>query len=247
VQPGSAVTISATIANDGPAAAGPFAVEFFLSPAPTWSTQSTYLGGVTVPTLAAVQTTVLQHAVTLPWSLPPQVLYGHVVVDRVNAIVEANENDNQRQFVLVGQTGPCVTRLEYVDPLTYPFDAAALSRTSGGVLHPTVVAPCANPAATLYLIAWTGSGTTPGTPLGFGLTLPLNFDPLTQLGLDALNGPVFGGFLGVLDAQGRGQATFTLPPSVPLPPGQTHFAAMLLGSSQLFTDVTNAIALQIAP
>ncbi len=246
-QPGATVTVDATIANDGPATAGPFAVEFFLSPTTSWSTQSTYLGVVTVPTLAATQTTVVQHAFQLPWSLPAQVVYGFVVVDRLDVVHETNENDNQRSFPLIGQAGGCVTKLEYVDPLTYPFDAASVSLAAGGTLHPTVVAPCADPAATLYLIAWTGSGTSPGTPLGFGLVLPLNFDPLTQLGLDHVNGAVFGSFLGVLDAQGHGHATFALPPGLPLPPTPTHFAALLLGNTQLFTAVSNPIVLTLAP
>ena len=58
---------------------------------------------------------------------------------------------------------------------------------------------------------------------------------------------MFGAFLGVLDAQGIGRATFTLPPALGLPPGPTHFAGVLLGNSQLFQAVTNPIALTINP
>lgn len=54
------------------------------------------------------------------------------------------------------------------------------------------------------------SGTAPGTKL-FGLTIPLNFDPMTTLGLAALNTPLFASFLGTLDARGGGAATLTLP------------------------------------
>lgn len=244
--PGSTVWISTSIANDGPAAAGPFAVEFFLGATTTWSAQNQYLGSVTVPGLGAGQTINLQQAVSLPWSLPVGVRYGHVIVDRLDVVHETNENDNWRAFVVIGQAGPCVTKLEYLTPLVTPSDAT-LSLAGGGTLNPTVVAPCANPAATLYLIAWTGSGTAPGTQLAPGLVLPLNFDPLTQLGLDGLNGAVFGNFLGLLNGQGLGQATFTLPPGISLPLGQTHFAALLLGNTQLFTGATNAISLVLAP
>ena len=52
MQPGGPLTINTSIVNDGPATAGPFAVEFFLSTAQTWTPQSVYLGSVTVPTLA---------------------------------------------------------------------------------------------------------------------------------------------------------------------------------------------------
>jgi hypothetical protein len=97
------------------------------------------------------------------------------------------------------------------------------------------------------LIAWTGSGTAPGLPLAPGLVLPINYDSLTQLGLDNLNGAMFANFVGILDAQGVGQATFALPPNLPLGLGPTHFAGVLLGQTQLFTAVTNSISLQITP
>jgi hypothetical protein len=247
VQPGGNVSITATIANDGPAAAGPFAVEYFLSPTTTWTPQSMYLGGTTVPNLAATQQTTLVYTPQLPWSLPLGVVYGFVVVDRLDAVHETIETDNVRNFVLIGQAGPCVTKLEFDDALTYPRSDATLSLAAGGVVHPTVFAPCANTAATLYLIAWTASGTSPGVTLAPGVTLPLNPDAYTTLGLDALNGPVFGSFLGLLDAQHLGHATFTLPPAVGLATGPTNFACVLLGNPQLFTAASNAIALTLAP
>ena len=36
-------------------------------------------------------------------------------------------------------------------------------------------------------------------------------------------------------------------PNLPLPPGSTHFAAVLLGSTELFSAATNAISLQLVP
>jgi hypothetical protein len=247
VQPGSAATITATITNDGPAAAGPFDVEYFLSPTMAWTTQSTYLGRETVAMLSATQSTTIQHAVTLPWSQQPGIHYVFVVVDRTDVVHESVENDNSRNFVMIAQTGGCETKLEFLDPLVYPHDAASLGVAAGGTVHPTVVAPCANPATTLYLIAWGGAGTSPGVPLAPGVTLPLNADALTQLGLDHLNGGMFGAFLGILDAQKLGRATFTLPPALGVPAGSTHFAAVLLGNTQLFTATTNAIGLTLLP
>ena len=244
---GGQLTISTTVRNDGPAGAGPFEVEWFLTTTPTWNAQSTYLGRETVASLAAAQQTVLQHVINLPWQLQAVPYYVTAVADRLDVVNESNENDNTRQTVVLGQAAGCVTKLEYQDPLLHPFDAASLSLASGGTVHPTIYAPCADPAATIYLMAWTGSGTAPGIPLAPGLVLPLNFDPLTQLGLDGINGSVFGGFLGLLDAQGRGQATFTLPAAAGVPLGQTHFAALLLGNVQLFTAVSNPIGLQILP
>jgi hypothetical protein len=244
---GGQLTISTTVRNDGPGAAGPFEVEWFLTTTSTWNAQSTYLGRETVASLAAAQQTVLQHVIHLPWQLQAVPYYVTAVADRLDVVNETNENDNTRQTVVLGQAAGCVTKLEYQDPLLHPFDAASLSLAGGGTLHPTIYAPCADPAATIYLMAWTGSGTAPGIPLAPGLVLPLNFDPLTQLGLDGINGTVFGGFLGLLDGQGRGQATFTLPAAAGVPLGQTHFAALLLGNVQLFTAVSNPIGLQLLP
>jgi hypothetical protein len=248
VPAGASAAINATIANDGPAAAGPFDVEYFLSPTTTWSPQtSVYLGKTTVNLLAAGQQVTVPYTATLPWRLPAAVTYGFVVVDRLDTVLEGNENDNVRNFVFLVQAPPCGPRLEFRDPLVYPPDAASLARTAGGAVQPTIVARCANPATTLYLIAWGGSGTSPGAPLAPGVTLPLNPDGLTSLGLDALNGPVFGAFLGVLDAQGIGRATFTLPPGLALPTGATHFAGVLLGNPQLFQATTNPVALTLTP
>ena len=81
--------------------------------------------------------------------------------------------------------------------------------------------------------------------LGPGVTLPLNPDSYTQVAFDGLNNAVFGGFLGVLDANGVGHATFTLPPSTALVSGTTHFAPLLLGATTLFQDAGNAIELQL--
>lgn len=248
VNPGSTVTYTPTIVNDGPAVAGPFAVEFFMSSSTTsWSTQNTYLGRIDIAGLNPGQQINTQQLTTqLPWSLPLQLMYVHAVVDRLNVIAESDETDNHAFRLLLGQPGPCNTGLEFQDPLNTPF-AGSLSLAAGGTMHPTVIAPCANQATTIYLIAWSGSGTNPGTTLGTGLVLPINFDILTRVGLDGLNGPVFGSFIGVLDAQGVGRAQFTLPPSAALPIGTTHFATLLLGQTQLFAAASNPIELTLLP
>jgi hypothetical protein len=248
VNPGTVVTYLPIIANDGPAVAGAFAVEFFMSPsAVSWSTQDTFLGRIDVAGLSSgQQTSGLQLTTQLPWSMPLQLMYIHAVIDRAGVINDSNPNDNESSRIALVQAGPCNTGIEFQDPLVTPF-AGSVSLAAGGTLHPTVVAPCANPATTLYLMAWTGSGTAPGTPLGFGLVLPINYDGMTQIGLDGLNGPIFGGFLGVLNAQGVGQAQLSLPPSAAIPTGTMHLATVLLGATQLFTAVSNPIELSILP
>ena len=68
-------------------------------------------------------------------------------------MLNPNETDNVRTSAIVGQAGSCVTKLEFADPLAYPADAATVSVSAGGTVHPTVVATCA-PAGTLYLIVY---------------------------------------------------------------------------------------------
>jgi hypothetical protein len=66
-----------------------------------------------------------------------------------------------------------------------------------------------------YLMLGSLSGTSPGLPLG-NLLLPLNYDSYTDyLLLNPGAPPVTGGF-GVLDAQGKGTAAFSLPVASPI-------------------------------
>jgi hypothetical protein len=247
VTPGATITLTTTVRNDGPATAGPFDVEWFLSPpATSWSTGDVYLGKVVVPSLVANQQTTIHHVVTLPWRLEPIIHFVHCTVDRANTVTELVENDNSRYVGLIGQSGACETKLEYDDPLLYPFDAAAVSAGAGGAVHPTVVARCAT-SGTLYLLAWGCSGTTPGTTIAPGLQIPLNQDIYTQLGLAAINGPWFQAFLGTLDQDGLGRATFALPPAAGLWPSTGHFAALLVDPQVGFSAVTNPVAIAITP
>jgi len=247
VTPGATITLTTVVRNDGPATAGPFDVEWFLSlPATNWSTTDVYLGKVVVPSLVANQQTTIQHVVTLPWRLPPVIHFLHCTVDRANTVAELVESDNSRYVGLIGQSGACETKLEYDDPLLYPFGAAAVSAGAGGAVHPTVVARCAT-SGTLYLIAWGCSGITPGTPIAPGLQIPLNQDIYTQLGLGAINGPWFQAFLGTLDQDGLGRATFALPPAAGLWPSAGHFAALLVDPQVGFSAVTNPVAITITP
>ena len=244
---GSPLLLTATIVNEGSGTAANFAVEFFLSDSPNWNTQDIYLGRSVVSGLAGLQTTVVQHLTQLPWRLPPQLCFVHVVVDRTNQIAESNDNDNTKYTGVFSQVAPCVTKLEYDDQLATSFDSAPLSAAAGGTVHPTVVAPCADPLATIYLIAWGGSGTSPGLPLSPSVVLPLNPDSLTDLGLSALNGPVLVNFVGLLGANGVGRATFALPPATGITTGQTHFAVVLLGGAEFWQAASNPLGLTLAP
>jgi hypothetical protein len=138
-------------------------------------------------------------------------------------------------------------RLASVGPGTVaPLTASALhlSGTGGGAVTLKLDLGPAK-AARKYVVAVSASGTAPGTPLG-SVTVPLNFDALTGIGLQLLNTPVFGGFGGLLDAQGRASATFVSPPlaAPPLAGLSLHFAAFTLGPIDV---ATNAVAVHYQP
>ncbi len=118
----------------------------------------------------------------------------------------------------------------YRTTFTTPFfasDGDSIDTTKGGAVD-FVLLHSSSAARRPYLLLSGASGTTPGTKV-FGLTVPLNFDGLTNLGLAALNTPIFQGFFGKLDASGGAVATFRLPAGLGtvLKGKVLHFAALL--------------------
>ena len=233
-----------TVANDGPAVANNVLVEQFLSVDTTLTTSDFYLGSATIPQIAVGATQTLTRRVKLPWAASPRVYQLFTQVNRLGVIVEPSMVDNVQARSLLVTAGGCAPKLEYRDDLRYPRDTAAVSLQTGGIVQPTVVAPCATPG-TLYLLAWTCSGTQPGLALSPTLTLPINFDPCTNAGLDLLNGSVFQLAFGPLATNGLGNATIAFPGGLSLLPTPTHLAAVLLDPSLQFVGVTNAIAFDL--
>lgn len=110
--------------------------------------------------------------------------------------------------------GQLVFQAHYYDRSLW-LDQRELSISAGGVATFDLIAgtPRANH---VYLLAGSTSGTTPGFSLG-AYHLPLNVDGYFFTTISAANIYPFGNTTGVLDSDGRMQATFTLPASV-LPP-----------------------------
>ncbi len=126
-----------------------------------------------------------------------------------------------------------------------------ISVASGGSVEFSLFATPAN-ALGLYVLATSLSGTSPGFPLpGSPLLLNLNPDVWTEIGLQAANGPTFQGFVGVLDAQGEGNARFELGPIpiTPAPIGQAiDFAYVVLQPfTGGFTLSSNPITVTLVP
>lgn len=104
-----------------------------------------------------------------------------------------------------------------------------VSLSSGGVIHFTI--DCADDqAGRTYLLLLSGSGTSPGTPVG-SITIPLNVDNYTRYCFANRNNAVFQDFQGVLDAQGNATAAFNVP-RAPIP--------SLIGKTLSFAWVTLA-------
>jgi hypothetical protein len=90
-----------------------------------------------------------------------------------------------------------------------------VSMTTGGTIELHVDA---GPSRAGRLLVMLGgfSGTSPGTPLPGGATLPLNWDFYTDFVANYLNAPVFTNFVSTLDSSGRTTATLNM---IPLPSG----------------------------
>ncbi len=237
---GTDTTITVTVVNDGPGVANNFTVEHFLSNDGAVQSTDTYLGGTTIASLAAGQQLQIVRTVHIPAALNtgPWIVIG--IADRAGTVIESNEVDNLSYATMLAQTGPCGPTLEYRDDLLYPKTQGAISIANGGTLAPTVVARCAGPGA-LYLLLWSCSGTSPGTVIAPGLTLPLIVDNCTLAGLQILNGSVLQGFVGPLDAQGVGRATLAIPAGLSLSTSTNFLAAVLLDANLQFTATTNAV------
>ena len=95
-------------------------------------------------------------------------------------------------------------------------DTNLISALKGGTANLTLDAAPGN-AGRSYIILGSVTGSDPGTPLPGGqAVLPINWDLFTHLTVVLAGSPVMPGFLGVLDAEGRGTAQLlvgALPPS----------------------------------
>jgi len=67
-----------------------------------------------------------------------------------------------------------------------------------------------------YFVVVSMSGSSPAWTFS-GLTIPIVFDSMTVLGIEAANLPVFANFFGTLDGSGGTRAVFDLPPLVAAP------------------------------
>jgi hypothetical protein len=95
-------------------------------------------------------------------------------------------------------------------PMRLAADEHELSLAVGGTSAFALDAGAAN-AGSLYWILGSVTGTSPGQTLG-GVLLPLNPDPYFNLTINKPFLGIFGSYLGLLDIDGRANASFSLPP-----------------------------------
>lgn len=144
-----------------------------------------------------------------------------------------------------GLFGQTTRRVATTTPLLASPTAISVAAPQAVTLGLTI-GPAA--AGQLYLVLGSLSGTSPGTPVASGITLPLNWDGLTTGLLDAINTPLLVNGFAALDANGTGSATFQLPPGIAPLAGKTiHWAALGATTSSQWLFVTNASALALLP
>jgi len=84
---------------------------------------------------------------------------------------------------------------------------------AGGWSHFVTVAGETSRAGDVYMMLLGVTGTTPGMLVG-GTQVPLNYDVFTSIALGAMNTATLPGFIGALDAQGRGTAGLVIPGAI---------------------------------
>lgn len=123
-----------------------------------------------------------------------------------------------------------------------------ISASAGGVQ--TLVLSTGGPfGGDPFWVLASGSGTSPGTPIGGGFVLPLNADAWFLQSIQAPNQPPFGNNMGTLDAVGKAVATITVPPG--LPPSVVglsfDFAYATASTSGVIGLVSNPFPLVLLP
>lgn len=124
----------------------------------------------------------------------------------------------------------------------------SISLASGGAQPWSIDAGAAH-AGELYLVLGSISGTTPGTPIPGGRTLPLNWDGWLAFTLSGPNVPPLFESFGLLDGDGRTSARGLVLPAAS-PPALAglvvhHAFVALDAASGVPTFVSNALALQL--
>lgn len=126
-----------------------------------------------------------------------------------------------------------------------PQIAASAATPGGTTAAPLTLDMSVSAGGAPYAVLASASGTVPGTPIGGGLVLPLNFDAVTQLSILAPGAPFLPGSFGTLGAAGRATPAVVLPnDALPFLVGlRFDFAAIV--DAPAGTQVTNAVGFDV--
>ena len=136
------------------------------------------------------------------------------------SLATADVDGDGRLDVLAGHRGRQIVGKPYgqelhvrsLKKMAMTTDGHTISLSKGGTIDYNIdLGP--SRAGDIYYFVGSVSGYRPGFKL-FGHHFPLNRDPYFQILLDNPNHPLLPGSLGILDQNGRGQATFKIPPGV---------------------------------
>ncbi len=171
--------------------------------------------------------------------------FGHLGIDLqgddllIGAPAVATGGGNGSAYFFTFAPGPHLTA-----------DTDAVSLSQGGV-QALAIGACAEHAGDFYALAGTASGTSPGFAFG-GLAVPLNPDAYFVHTLTHLHaeGAPLSSAIGILDMNGRADASFTLPPSSsPALIGlELHHAFAVLDPATLWGEaISTAVGVLLMP
>ena len=122
-------------------------------------------------------------------------------------------------------------------------DENEIPETVGGQVYLYLDAGSAYAGRT-YLMLGNVTGTSPGTPLPGGTTLPLNWDVFTNTVINFLNTAIFFDFFGQLDGNGQAVAIFTAGPVTGATGLEINFAYTMF---KPYDFVSNPVSVTIIP
>ncbi|MHC4946460.1 MAG: choice-of-anchor Q domain-containing protein, partial [Planctomycetota bacterium] len=124
-------------------------------------------------------------------------------------------------------------------------DLYTISCAAGGSIRFDINGSAGNAGRNCLLLG-SATGTTPGIALPGGFaTLPVTWDPFTDVVLLLVNSVLFTDFLGALDPSGSAAAQLNAPPLDPAYAGMTLYFAFCLNSP--FDFVSNPVAVKLIP
>ena len=210
IEAGKFATFQVTTKNRGKAVANSSYSGIFLSANPWVTLSDTYLGRRLWGVLAPGASSTKSITVRIPWSREGQIYVGarSDIADSVDEAYELSFSKTKAVQRTIKAYSGSGRYLNYKQARFSSTNGAssmtqANFNSTGGSVDIGITAPVR--PFHYYVLIWSGS---------FG---SFQYDALSDFSLGMLTSPVFQGWIGTVDAQGRGSASFNLPPNVSVP------------------------------